>query len=244
MRHSVDTTAMDGAPEASGADPTATADQVVRFLRENPDFLLVQPELLHDLAAPLRWSGDTVVDFQRFMVDMLRGELSGMRDCASAVIETSRTNMSVQAQTHAAALSLVAAADADELVRMIGEDLPVLLGVDAAILAIEPHPAIDTAISTICRLDPGVVDALLGDDRDSRLIARLPTDGFPFVDAEPPIRSAAFTRLTLDRPEVHGLLALGAQEEGFFAPAQGTDLLRFLARIIETCLRRHLPTPS
>ncbi len=241
MTQSIDTGEI-GGKTASGGE--MTADQVVHYLRQNPEFLLVQPDLLHELAPPPRWTGDTVVDFQRFMVDMLRGEIAGLRDCTSAVIETSRTNMSVQAQTHAAALSLLAAAGMDELIRIIGEDLPILLGVDAATLAFEPLPAIDAAVTTICRLEAGGVDMLVGEGRETRLIEKLGVDGVPFAAAEPPVRSAALARLTLRGSEAQGLIALGGYEEGLFRPDQGTDLLEFLARIVEVCLHRLLPHPS
>lgn len=243
MTQSLDTSEIGSGGSQAGGGEETTADQVVRFLRRNPEFLLVQPDLLHELAPPPRWTGDTVVDFQRFMVDVLRGEIDGLRDCTSAVIETSRTNQSVQAQTHAAALSLLAASDMDQLMRIIDEDLPVVLGVDAATLAFEPLPAIDAAVTTICRLEAGAVDHLLGAGRRTRLIERLGMDRVLFVEAEPPVRSAALVRLTLNGSDAQGILALGALEEGVFGPNQGTDLLEFLARIVEVCLQRLLPSP-
>lgn len=244
MTHTIDTSEINRHGSRTAGGETIAADQVVRFLRENPEFLLVQPDLLHELAPPPRWTGDTVVDFQRFMVDMLRGELAGLRDCTRSVIETSRTNMSVQARTHAAALSLVAAADMDQLVRIIGEDLPGLLGVDAATLAFEPLPAIDAAVTTIGRLEADEVDALLGLGKETRLIESVDAGHVVFAATEPPVRSVALARLTLSGPEAQGLLALGACETGLFRPDQGTDLLRFLARIVEVCLQRLLPSTS
>lgn len=245
MRHPVDPTMLSGsAGDAACAEPATTADQVVRFLRNNPDFLLVQPDLLHDLAAPLRWTGDKIVDFQRFMVDMLRGELAGIRDCASAVIETSRNNMSIQAQTHAAVLALVAAGDMEELVRVVSEDLPDLLDVDTAILAFEPVPAVDAAVSSICPLAEGDVDALLGPGRDTRLMSILGDEDLLFAGSGQPIRSAALARVSLGEQGIPGLLALGSFDATFFQPGQGTELLLFLARIVKVCLPRLLPRES
>jgi uncharacterized protein len=245
MRHPVDPTALSGvAGDAACAEVTTTADQVVRFLRDNPDFLLVQSDLVHDLAAPLRWTGDKIVDFQRFMVEMLRGELAGIRDCATAVIETSRSNMSIQTQTHAAVLSLVAAGDMDELVRVVSEDLPDLLGVDTAILAFEPVPEVDAAVSAICPLAPGDVDALLSADRNTRLMSILGDEDLLFAGSDQPIRSAALARVSLGEHRLPGLLALGSFEANIFQPGQGTDLLMFLARIVEVCLPRLLAHES
>ena len=40
-----------------------------------------------------------------------------------------------------------------------------------------------------------------------------------------------------------GLLALGSRVEGRFDPGQGTELLSFLARILELCIRTWLELP-
>jgi uncharacterized protein YigA (DUF484 family) len=40
-----------------------------------------------------------------------------------------------------------------------------------------------------------------------------------------------------------GLLALGSRVEGRFDPSQGTELLGFLARILELCIRTWLELP-
>lgn len=223
---------------------TPTADQVARYLRENPDFLLVQPHILAELAPPPRWTGDTVVDFQRYMVDLLRGEIAGLRDCASAVIETSRSNLGIQAQTHVAALTIVGAPDLDELVRVVAEELPAMLGVETAILALEPLAVLDDAITTVAKLSAGDVDSILGAGRNVRLIANLIEHGLFFVESEPVVHSAALVRLTLNDPQVQGLMALGSQHEGFFNPGQGCDLLLFLAQMVEVCLQRLLPKES
>ena len=42
---------------------------------------------------------------QRYMVESLRGEIAGLRDCANEVIETSRANLAIQTRTHAAVLA-------------------------------------------------------------------------------------------------------------------------------------------
>ena len=36
---------------------------------------------------------------------------------------------------------------------------------------------------------------------------------------------------------VYALLALGSREEGFFSAGQGTELLGFVARVLENCFR-------
>ena len=97
-----------------GPDAGLTDEQVVAYLREHPDFFAQRAALLQIMTPPARWSGDTVVDMQRYMVESLRGEIAGLRDCANEVIETSRANLAIQSRTHAAVLALVAAPDLDQ----------------------------------------------------------------------------------------------------------------------------------
>src|SRR5512144_3028568 len=115
-------------------DGGVTEEQVADYLREHPDFFTQRASLLQAMTPPDRWTGDTVIDMQRYMVESLRGEIAGLRDCAHEVIETSRANLAIQTRTHAAVLALIAAADIDQLLRAVTDDLPILLGVDVAVL--------------------------------------------------------------------------------------------------------------
>ena len=205
-------------PEASFAD-----EQVVEYLRQHPDFFADRAELLQIMTPPVRWSGDTVVDMQRYMVESLRGEIAGLRDCANEVIETSRANLAIQSRTHAAVLALVAVPDLDHLIRAVCDDLPILLDVDVAMLSLEPAPALELMIGGIGRLQSGDVERFVG--------AGL-------------VRSAALARIRCGEEAPVGLLAFGSRRDAAFHPGQGTELLRFLAKVVEVCLVRMLPTPA
>ena len=82
--------------------------EVIAYLRARPDFLAHHADVVSGMVAPERWSGDGVVDMQKFLIDRRSGERDQLRDAAQDVIETSRSNMSVQTRTHAAVLSLLA----------------------------------------------------------------------------------------------------------------------------------------
>ena len=97
-----------------------SGDAVADYLRRHPDFFTGRLDLLSDMAAPDRWSDDSVVDMQRFLAERRLGEIDDLRNCAQEVIETSRTNMSVQTRTHAAVLALLSAAALDQLLRRAG----------------------------------------------------------------------------------------------------------------------------
>jgi uncharacterized protein YigA (DUF484 family) len=69
---------------------------VVEYLRKNPNFFQKHADIMSDIVAPERWTGDGVVDLQRVMLDRNSSELDELRNCAQEVIETSRNNMSIQ----------------------------------------------------------------------------------------------------------------------------------------------------
>ncbi len=228
----------------SDPDASPTGEQVAKYLRDHPDFFAHRATLLQAMTPPARWSGDTVIDMQRYMVESLRGEIAGLRDCANEVIETSRANLAIQTRTHAAVLALVAAPELDHLIRAISDDLPILLDVDVAVLSVEPAPGLELMIGGIGRLQSGDVDRFLGNGRDVALYREMADDGTLFGVGAGLVRSAALARIRCGEEAPVGLLAFGSRRDAAFHPGQGTELLRFLAKVVEVCLVRMLPTPA
>jgi uncharacterized protein YigA (DUF484 family) len=230
-----------GTKKSGAADERFTdlsAEQVVDYLARHPEFFEANAHLLSTMAAPGRWSNG-VVDIQKAMLDRRIEEIAELRNCAIEVIETSRNNMTVQTRTHAAVLALLTAITFDQLVRVVQEDLPLLLDVDVAVLAFEvgDRPLAELVSSETRYLKSGAVDEWIGEDKDVRLIRDVRDDGTLFGGAAGLVRSAALVRLRPGRTTPTGLLALGSRG-GTFHPGQGTELLQFLARALESCVSR------
>jgi uncharacterized protein YigA (DUF484 family) len=226
------------------ADGDMTSQSVAAYLIRHPDFLTDHPELMKALTPPSRWNGDAVVDLQSFMVDMLKSELEGLRNCAQEVIETSRSNMTNQTRTHAAVLALIAAGDLERLMRIITDDLPVLLDVDVAVIGLEGVVMTNEGDAEIRKLAAGDVDRLMKSNQEAVLFSSITDDGSIFAHAGALVRSAALARLRLEPLQAEGFLALGSRHEAAFRGGQGTELLRFLARVIERCLLRIVTTQT
>jgi len=238
MTHDSDGAAVVTADEDDGLD----AQRVANYLRRHPDFFARNADVLKDMAAPARWSGDDVVDLQRYMVENLRGELDGLRTCTQEVIETSRTNLASQSRTHAAVLSLLAATDLDQLGRVVVDDLPLLLDVDIVVLGFEPGQRGPLVAVEIRGLPAGGTDRLIGAGKDVTLCHEITDDGALFGSASTLVRSGAMARLRPGADLPQGVLALGSRSETAFHPGQGTELLTFLAWVTERCVQRLLPT--
>lgn len=223
----------------AATDSPLSEDLVAQYLQNHPEYLSNHPELLEVLIPPARWSGDSVVDMQGLMVERMRDVTDGLRDSANGLIETARTNMMVQTRTHAAVLALLAAEGLEKLAHVICFDLPLLLDIDVVSINLEKHGANDDTGGDIRFLPAEVIDQILGGpDQQVRLDDHIRDDGTIFGEASGLVRSAALVRLDLAPALPPGVLAMGTRRIGTFSPAQGADLLHFLARVVEHSLRR------
>lgn len=235
----------EGSKEGPGENMQAEdpdEEAVARFLSACPDFLSRHPDLLGILIPPSRWSGDGIVDLQKFMLERMRTQTEDLRDGASLLISTTRANMMVQTRTHAAALALLGAKGLDDLMHISRFDLPLILDVDTTALSLEGAEAGAPSPGAALRpLAPGMVDHLLGGaDQDVRLVERTGDDAQIFGETAGLVSSAAYARLRGLGGRSDGLLALGNRDPGTFHYGQSTELLTFLARVLEHCLNRWL----
>jgi hypothetical protein len=89
-------------------------------------------------------------------------------------------------------------------------------------------------------LRAGVVDQVLGPDRDVALDTDVQGDPTLFGAAAGLVRSQALVRLTFGRSGQTGLICVGTRKPGTFHPGLGTELLSFLARAVEITIAQWL----
>jgi uncharacterized protein YigA (DUF484 family) len=232
-------TAREGTERAVAAR-TPTDEEIEAFLLRRPEVLRDNPALLARLAPPDRHDGDPkVADLQRYMLDRLGGEVRRLRDTQGALIAASRSNLATQAQIHQAVVAALEAPGREHFLHTLTQDLPQILDLDAVALAVEaPAPGPSWAQGTDVRLlSLGGVERMLGAGRDILLRTETQRAQTLFGPAADLVRSDALVRLDLGPEHPPGLLAFGARAPGRFHPGQGTELLRFLCRVIERLLR-------
>ncbi|WP_425450353.1 DUF484 family protein [Virgifigura deserti] len=226
--------------------PQVSAAQVIDYLRHHPDFLQRHPELLDGQLPPGRCDGDRLIDLQQFMVMRLRHDLARLRADQDDLLANSRDNLSTQDRVHRAALALLSARSFEHLIETVTTDLAILLDVDVVTLGIEateqsPHRA---RIDGVQILEPGTVDSIIGPDRAVLLRDDVRGDELIFAGAAGLVRSDALLRLSVSQRTPTGVLAFGTRHPGYFNPGQGTELLGFLARVLEHCIRTWLDLPE
>ncbi len=221
------------------------AEEVTAYLRKNPDFLIRHADLVQHLTPPMVRRGSNVLDLQYYMVDRLQTEVGRLRDQQRELIAATRTNINNQNRVHAAALFLLDAQSFEQLIQTITTDLAVLLDLDVACLIVESGnrdlPGTDT--SGVRVVKAGAIDSWLG-RREVVLAGNVYGDPSIFGGAAGLIRSEALIRLHISGETPPGMLAFGSREPDMFHQGQGTELIGFLARVVERCIRNWLDLPA
>lgn len=239
--------ARDSVPEALGQEPQAPhlvpaldPVDVARWLAAHPDFLQRHPDLIARLTLPGPDRAAGIVDFQSYQLDRLRSQVERMKAQNRAVLTASRANHNTQNRVHAAALFLMDAPSFEALIHMIGHDLAVLLDLDVVIMLIETAPGTDPIVddeSVGLRMIPaGTIYGLIG-PQEIVLEAECRGNEAVFGPAAAEVRSQAFLRLNVSEQTPACMLALGSRDAEMFHPGMATELIGFLARIMERCIR-------
>jgi uncharacterized protein YigA (DUF484 family) len=230
----------------TGGEERVTAEQVAGYLRENPAFLSEHVELLKDMAPPRRELGDGVTDLQQMIIGRLRDSVSDLESEREELLLAGRNNLTTQAQVHEAVLALLSSQSFDHLIETVTTDLVVLLGVDVVTLCVEAAEDGSPQVRTqgVYRLPKGTVNGVLGRGRDVLLRSNTVGDPAIFGAGAGLVRSEALLRLNVSGRAPSGLLAFGSRDPGHFHSGQGTELLSFLVRALETMMRGWLNLPA
>ncbi|MGE0665925.1 MAG: DUF484 family protein [Sphingomonadales bacterium] len=209
-------------------------ESVLAWLDKHPDVLA---ELLP--GAPEADPG--VVDFQRHLIDRLRGALSQRTADRDALVETSRGNLASQHQVHDATLGLVRAASFDELAWFISRELHDHLHVDVTVLCLD-HRSVwpERKAESVPLLPAMLIESQFAPGQTVSLgPAREESEEF-FGPATSLIRSQAMVKLELGA-HLSGLLAMGDRDPATFEPGHATQLVRYLGDVLSLRLQQLLP---
>ena len=244
----------DAAPETGKGRSTGSsergrglsADDVAAYLRRHPDFLYRHSDLLNGLEPPCQHQGAGVIDFQHAMVKHLREEVGSLTAARDELIGTSRINRSAQSRVHESVLALLDARSFEHFIERVTTDIAVIMDLDLVTLGVErgedacaTHP-----VPGVFCLPKGKIAEIFGPKGQIRLRAEAEADPEIFGAGAGLVHSEALLRLNIGDRAPDALLALGSRREGNFDEGQGTELLSFLARVLEICFRGWLNLAS
>jgi hypothetical protein len=175
---------------------------------------------------------------QYFMLQRLKADVARLKGQQRALIATSRSNLSSQTRIHGAALAIISATSFEQLIQIVTTDLAVMLDVDVVTIGIESSGGRHAKLPLpgLQLLKAGTVDSLLGTERDALLRGDVVGDPMLFGGAAGLVRSDALLRLSVSEHAPVGLLCIGTRRPEKFHPGQGTELLTFLARVLEATI--------
>jgi uncharacterized protein YigA (DUF484 family) len=216
-----------GGVEAAPLEPAA----VRRFLADNPDFLREDEGLLDELG--LKVAAGNVVDIGPDALARVHAAHQREALQRQQLEELARANFSAQAQTHGAVIDLLDARNPADLAARLDHLAQHRFGLAAAVVAVEG----ERAPAGWRPLVVGQVDLVLGGQGFSRM-GTLPTALGLFGERQGEIRSMALVRMALWEPLREGLLAFGSADPEGFTPDMGSELVAFLARVVERTAER------
>ncbi len=215
-----------------------TEDDIIAWLKKNPRFLQQNPDAVDLLLPPREEKGKGIADFQYYMLQRLRTDRDEVVESTREIVATSRANMNSQARIHTAVLMLLEATDFNELLRTITMDFAAILDVDIVSLIVETEdsfiPHVD--LTGVRVVTPGSIDLLM---KDRTIILESKISGFDelYGGGAGLVKSQALARLNVSRKAPPMLLAFGSRDPELFQYGQGTELIAFLAKVIERCFR-------
>jgi uncharacterized protein YigA (DUF484 family) len=224
---------------------TVTKQQVAEYLRRHPDFFEGHAELFETMIPPPVEHGGNVVDLRHHMVGKLQTGIEALKSKYEGLITSSRDNMSTLHQVHEGALALIRAPGLEQLLERIVMDLPALFGVDIVRLGLESGAGEsyenkfgEQNASGVAIIEAGLIDKAMGKGRSILLSADTSLqfiNGFEqiFADCSGIVESCALLRMCLPSTQRGALLAFGVRIKNHFHEGQGTEMLSFLAQIVE-----------
>lgn len=238
------------APDGSGRKvKLITADDVVAYLKAHPTFLADRPELAAAIAAPAAvqsTAGPGVIDMQQTILRRLRSEIDRLKTERVEIIENSKQNQIIQNRIQAAVISIIQATTFEKMIHVVTHELPELLDVDFITLAIEANADGPKRVPVrgVYVLAPGAIDAAIGPDKHARLRSAIIGEEAFFGETARFVQSDVLMRLKVSSGSPDAVMCFGARDAQQFGPEQSTELLFFLAKVLENTMRAWLDLPE
>lgn len=216
-------------------------EAVAAYLRDHPNFFSEHLDLLAQMPPSSMVRPDGVIDLRAVTVERLKSDADKLTDQFEDMIETGRTNQTLLNRTHAAVLHILESRDFETFIQAVTNDLAVVVDIDTAVLVVESdgseQPAFNQAGLRI--VDAGFIAPMIS-EHAVRLEGSIMGDAKIFGPSAGLVRSQALIGLSIDEDCPPCMLALGSRDPDMFHSGLRTDLLQFLARVVEIGFRRFL----
>ncbi len=225
--------------EKAANNTAVDEQQVLDYLRDNPDLLRRHHDVLRQMDIP-HGTGDGAVSLIEYQVNMLRDEARELSSRLEDLLEIARDNDRLAEQLHRFTLELLAADDLEAVlvalrdglrqdfradvvqVLLVGEGLP---GSGVPVLASD-----ETQAEQLEAHFPGNTPVVGKLDQERLALV--------FADQADGLESAAV--IPLDESPLRGFIAIGSRDPDRYQDDQGTVFLSQLGALVARVLRRTL----
>ena len=224
------------------AMPTEIDPQdIIAYLQDNPDFLQKHPDACDFLIPPATQAGKNVKDFQSYMIERLKGDKEKVLEKTQVLVENARSNMNNLQRIHQAILRLLEARNFEEFIHIITMDLSTMLDTDISVFVVESNgqdiPHIHT--SGIRVLPEGTISKWMN-GQDVMLQSDITGIEPIYGGGATLVQSQALLRIDISMDTPPAILAFGSRDPNMFEDGQGTEMISFLARVVERAFRHWL----
>jgi hypothetical protein len=202
------------------------------FLREHANLVRDDADLLADLGLWIK--ADNIVEFGPAALTRLTAAKTREKVARTRVEATARANFAAQAQTHAAVVDLLESRNHADLARRVDETARLRFGLVAGVIAIERPGGAPAGWRA---LPEEGADSLMGPTGLARMGAPRAAQAL-FDDRAGQIASVALVRMAIWTPARQGVLAFGSPDPHGFTADMGSELVAFLARVVERTAER------
>jgi uncharacterized protein YigA (DUF484 family) len=219
-------------------DRTVTAEQVLKFLADNPDFLAGLSQQI-----PTSETDSKIIDLTPAIAKKARSEARKIGQQKKSIISLATENMVNWKRLHHAALALLAAQNANQLFHVIAEEFPPIFDLSSCYLITASPVMYDLAARdrAILCTDKTLAEITAG----NTLTLGTPAQAIKaLIDCAP--QSCAIVALPdqLAAPVAQTILVLGGKTDTSFTPDLANDLLILLAEMVGVALTACLERTS
>jgi hypothetical protein len=205
--------------------PLDETEMVKVVLRTHREAVMRDADLLAELG--LRLDAANIVDFGPVALSRVAAAHERESSQRKRLEAISAANFAAQARTHASVIELLEARDPSDLAGRVDDIARRRFDLVAGVVALEGPDAVPGGWRALAN---GQVDLILGRRRQARM-GVAPTALGLFGDLAPVVGSVAMVRLAIGGRA--GVIAFAGGESGAFTADMGTELVTFLARVVE-----------
>ncbi|MBT5387492.1 MAG: DUF484 family protein [Porticoccaceae bacterium] len=217
-----------------------STEEVVReFLRDNPDFLDQNPDVLESLTLP-HDSGSAVSLVER-QVGVMRDRIKEMRGRLDNMLTTAHDNDLLFEKTKRLVLNLLDAKTLPAMIEVLYDSLGKDFAIDFySLTLLGDENEIPRTLARVSSLEKAndQVGTLLSSNR--AVCGVLREEEMTFLFGEKGLQVGSVAAVPLRYNNLYGILALGNADPNFYKSSMGTLFLSYISEVLNRVLPKHL----